>query len=121
MKRWLMEAWKVLLNLSRGEPSPVKTPSLLRLQSLPDLGTFRGPVLELVEELVFLLLAQRPPATCLLALLDETGEVRLEPLHVGAGGYSRVALQPLRRRRKTPPAGQLGHDIDLMPFRVMPG
>ena len=91
MKRWLMEAWKVLLNLSRGEPSPVKTPSLLRLQSLPDLGTFRGPVLELVEELVLLLLAQRLTTTCLPARLDGTGEVRLEPLYVGTGGYLRCA------------------------------
>jgi hypothetical protein len=41
----------------------------------------------LVEELALRLLAERRTTTCLLALLDESREVRPELLYVGRGGY----------------------------------
>ena len=79
------------------------------------------PRLELPEELILFLLGHRRPAGRLLALVDKARENTFEILEIGRGGYWRIALQPLLGRRKAPPAGKLGHNIDLMPFRMMAG
>src|ERR1700730_16498763 len=79
------------------------------------------PRFELAEELILFLLGHRRPAGRLLALIDEARENAFEILEIGRGGHRRIALQPLLGRRKAPPAGKLGHNIDLMPFRMMAG
>src|SRR5438270_11812103 len=63
---------------------------------LPQSGTLGGPALELVEELVLLFLAQWRTTTCLLALLDETCEVRFQPRYIRRCVEASVALGPLR-------------------------
>src|ERR1700738_4386849 len=79
------------------------------------------PRFELAEELILFLLGHRRPARRLLGFSDEARENAWEILESGRGGPRRIALQPLLGRLKTPPAGKLGHNIDLMPFRMMAG
>ena len=55
----------------------------LGLEALPQLGTFRRPVLELVKQFIFFLLTQRRAAAFLSMLVNETREVSLQPFYVG--------------------------------------
>src|SRR6516164_3184213 len=97
----------------------VKRDRSLCRDGLPDLAFL--PELELPEKLVFLLLAHRLSAGGLLTLVDKLREDRLEIPEVWCGGYLHVAFQPILGGRKTPPAGKLGRDIDLVPFWMVAG
>src|SRR6266478_8473391 len=79
------------------------------------------PRLELPEKLILFLLGHWRPAGRLLALVDEARENTLEILEIGRGSHRCIALQPLLGRRKAPPAGKLGHNVDLVPFGMMAG
>src|SRR6266446_5985246 len=108
MKHWLTNSGKTL-NFTRRATIAGEKRLSIATPGLPQLGTFRGPALELVEDLALLVLVQGWTATCSLALIDETRELRLEPLNVGRRDYLRATLQPMCRGREAPPAGQVGH------------
>ena len=82
---------------------------LLPFQALPQLGTFRGPALELVEELSFSSWFKGgPPLTCWRSSMKREN-FALSLSMSGAAAILRVTLQPLCRGREAPPARQVGH------------
>src|SRR5258708_4289231 len=79
------------------------------------------PPSELVEELALLVGGQRSAAGGLSALIEESDEDFADVLLVQLRRRCHdVALQPEVGRREAAPPGEIGRDVDLMPFR-MPG
>src|SRR5215469_6968102 len=79
------------------------------------------PKLELPEQFVFLLRGQGWTAGSLLSLVDEAREDRPQLLQVRRARHLDIALQPLFGRWEAAPAGELGGDVHLAPFRMVPG
>src|SRR5580700_8198443 len=77
------------------------------------------PPLELVEKLALLLGGQRSAAGGLGALIKEFDEdfAHVLLVHLRRRCHD-IALEPEVGRGEAPPPGEIGRDVDLMPFRM---